>query len=150
MGEALEEYVKDLFAGTLNEEDKNVRMKKFQEKFSYFGNQNNPPDFMIKGGDAVEVKKIESKNSSLALNSSYPKKKLNAKSTMITSACKECENCYEKDMIYAVGVIDKNKETLSSLAFVFGQDYSAKEEIYEKVREKIKEGVTTIPDIEFN
>ena len=59
MGEALEEYVKDLFVGTIDLEDAGKRLERFQDIFSYVGNQNNPPDFMIKGGDAVEVKKVE-------------------------------------------------------------------------------------------
>lgn len=58
MGEALEEYVKDLFADTINEIDPRRRKTKQAEVFSYLGNQNNPPDFMIDGGDAIEVKKI--------------------------------------------------------------------------------------------
>ena len=45
MGEALEEYVKDIFAGTVNEKDENVRNQKLSEVFSYLGNQNNP-DFL--------------------------------------------------------------------------------------------------------
>ena len=149
MGTALEEYVKDLFAGTVNTIDENERMEKFQDVFSCTGNQNNPPDFMIKGGDAVEVKKIESPNSSLALNSSYPKHKLYSDSPMITKACRECEEWNVKDIIYAVGVVGKDKKTLNSLALVYGEDYAASQEVYEKTRAKIKSGITLIPDIEF-
>lgn len=47
MGAALEEYIKDMFAGTITTDNKE-RMKRFSEVFSYFGNQNNPPDFMIR------------------------------------------------------------------------------------------------------
>lgn len=149
MGEALEEYVKDLFAGTMDYKDENKRLKKFEDVFSYSGNQNNPPDFMIKQGDAVEVKKIESPNSSLALNSSYPKHKLYANSPMITKACRESEEWEVKDIIYTVGVVGKNKKELSSLAFIYGEDYAASQEIYENIRIKIKDGVTSIPDVEF-
>jgi len=108
MGAALEEYIKDMFAGTITTDNKE-RMKRFSEVFSYFGNQNNPPDFMIKGGDAVEVKKIESMGSGLALNSSYPKYKIFADSPMITQACKTAEKWEEKDIIYAVGVLPWHK-----------------------------------------
>lgn len=149
MGEALEEYVKDLFAGTIKETDEKKRISKQSEIFSYSGNQNNPPDFMIKGGDAVEVKKIESKGSSLALNSSYPKHKLFSDSLMITNSCRKCEDWEKKDIIYTVGVVGKDKKTLDSLAFVYGEDYCASKEIYEKIKAKIKEGILTIPDVEF-
>lgn len=150
MGKALEEYIKDLFAGTMNLEDSNERMEKLEEVFSYSGNQNNPPDFIIKGGDAVEVKKVESKNSSLALNSSYPKHKLYADSKMITKACKDCEDWDEKDIIYTVGIVGSDKKTLSSLAFIYGEDYAASKEVYERIRLCIKNGILTIPDIEFD
>lgn len=74
MGAALEDYIKDIFAGTVDETDLNVRNRLISETFCYLGNPNNPPDSMLKnGGDAIEVKKIEAPNAALALNSSYPK-----------------------------------------------------------------------------
>ena len=82
-GDALEEFIKDLFADSFNlaSEDRN---RKWNEVFSYLGNSNNPPDIILKGGDALEVKKIESKDASLALNSSYPKHTLRKDSPMIS------------------------------------------------------------------
>ena len=134
MGEALEEYVKDLFANTVDIEDEQIRNAAISATFSYLGNQNNPPDSMLHGGDAIEVKKIESKNSALALNSSYPKAKLFADSPMIKKECRECENWTVKDIIYAVGVLNKETQTLDSLAFVYGEDYCANKEIYENLK----------------
>lgn len=91
VGDALERYVQDLFIDgfDLSENDRNTRIS---EHFSYLGNTSNPPDMMLKGGDAIEVKKIESKNSDLALNSSYPKAKLFANNPMLTDACKTAEH----------------------------------------------------------
>ncbi len=57
MGEALEKYIKDAFAGTFGITDELERMKTFNQEFSWLGSQNNPPDIMIKSGDAIEVKK---------------------------------------------------------------------------------------------
>ena len=68
-GDALEEYVKDLFAGTFKMRE-DERLEKLEEVFSYLGNNSNPPDAMLRGGDAIEVKKIETLDASLALNSS--------------------------------------------------------------------------------
>lgn len=147
MGEALEEYIKDIFAGTVNENDVTVRNRKISKCFSYLGNQNNPPDSIIKGGDAIEVKKIESKGSSLALNSSYPKAKIFSKSTMITDACRNCETWTEKDIIYTVGVVKNN--ILSSLCMVYGVDYAASEGIYTRIKDVISNGVNSIPGVEF-
>lgn len=138
MGESLEEYIKDLFAGVLEDVSSEVRDAMIQNTFSYTGNQNNPPDAMLWGGDAIEVKKIESKNSALALNSSYPKHKLYSDSPMISTACREAETWNEKDIIYAVGVLDKKTEQLKSLAFVYGEDYCASKEVYEKIKNTIK------------
>src|SRR3712207_6393599 len=100
-GDALEEYIKDLFSGSFNLSDEE-RLKRWSEIFSYLGNNNNPPDIILRGGDAIEVKKIESKDASLALNSSYPKHTLRKDSPMISNACRVCENWEEKDIIYTV------------------------------------------------
>lgn len=148
MGEALEEYIKDIFSGTLFENDKNKRLEIISEVFSYLGNTNNPPDSILRGGDAIEVKKIENKTSSLALNSSYPKAKLYSNSSMITDACRNCGEWKEKDIIYAIGTCEKNK--LTSLIFVYGEDYAAENKIYENVKNKIKLGIETINGLEFS
>ena len=148
MGEALEEYIKDVFSGTLFEKDKNKRIEIISEVFSYLGNTNNPPDSILRGGDAIEVKKIENKSSSLALNSSYPKAKLYSNSSMITDACRNCEKWEEKDIIYTIGTCEKNK--LTSLIFLYGEDYAAENKIYENVKNKIKLGIETINDLEFS
>ena len=147
MGEALEEYIKDIFAGTVNETDENIRNQKLSKVFSYLGNQNNPPDSMLWGGDAIEVKKIESNDSSLALNSSYPKAKLFADSPMIKKACRTCENWTVKDMIYAVGVVDDNN--IKSLALVYGDDYCAEKSVYEQIKSVIKTGVESITGVDY-
>lgn len=145
-GDALEEYIKDLFAGSFNLSEIE-RIKKHSEVFSYLGNNSNPPDAMLKKGDAIEVKKIENNNSSLALNSSYPKCKIYANSPMIAKSCREAEDWQEKDLIYAVGVV--NNERLSHLCMVYGVDYCANEDTYLKIKSIIKSGVESIQGVEF-
>ena len=147
MGEALELYVKDIFCNALEIETLTQKNEIFSNYFSYIGNQNNPPDLMIKGGDAIEVKKLESLNSGIALNSSYPKNKLYSDSAMITKACRECEEWTEKDLLYVVGVT-KN-DVLKSLWFVYGDCYAASSEIYERIRTKISSGLRELADVEF-
>ncbi|MGD9677002.1 MAG: NgoPII family restriction endonuclease [Vulcanibacillus sp.] len=148
MGEALEMYIKDIFANTINETSEIKRNQRYNQVFSYLGNQNNPPDIIISNGDAIEVKKIESKNSGIALNSSYPKAMLYSDSQMITEACRTCENWTEKDIIYAVGVVNDNQ--LKSLCFIYGIDYAASSNIYERIKNAISTGILSIPDIEFS
>ena len=143
-GDALEEYVKDLFAGTFDFQEEK-RISKISDVFSYLGNDSNPPDAMLQQGDAIEVKKIESNNASLALNSSYPKHKLYANSPMISHACRNTEVWEEKDILYIVGIVQKNQ--LKHLCMVYGEDYCASTEIYEQLREKLKSGITSIPNI---
>lgn len=147
MGEALEEYIKDLFANTINFNNEQQRLQKISEVFSYLGNQNNPPDSILRFGDAIEVKKIEGKNASLALNSSYPKHRLYSDSSLITEACRHCEDWKEKDIIYAVGVVNGAK--LRSLCMVYGIDYAADCSTYERLRNIIVTGIKNIPDVEF-
>ena len=142
MGEGLENYIKDVFANTLNEEDSATKLETLSEIFSYQGNKNNPPDLILKNSDAIEIKKIESKNSAIALNSSYPKAKLYANSPMITTACRACENWDEKDMIYAIGHLPKGSEQLKSLWLVYGDCFCADIEVYERIK-------NTIEDVEF-
>ena len=147
MGEALESYIKDVFAGTLAETDENKRLERLEQAFSYLGNFTNPPDIIIRGGDAIEVKKIESPLSQLALNSSYPKAKLFADNPKITAACRNCEDWTEKDIIYAVGVV--NGSHLKKLFLVYGIDYAASEEIYKRIESVISWGLNTITDVEL-
>lgn len=146
-GDALEGYIKDVFAGVVNGGNSAARDEKLSECFSYLGNTNNPPDIMIRGGDAIEVKKITKITSGIALNSSYPKSKLFADSRMINKTCRECEEWSEKDMLYATGVV--NKGCLKLLMFVYGQDYCADKEVYERVYNAIKKGVKRIRGVEF-
>lgn len=149
IGDSLEEYIKDIFVSTQFENDENVRNSKILEYFSYTGNKNNPPDIIIKNGDAIEVKKIENITADLALNSSYPKSKLYSNSDMITEACRNCEYGWkEKDIIYAVGVVNKTNE-LYQLSFVYGIDYAASNNIYERIKNTIKNGIIDIENIEF-
>lgn len=146
VGDALEEYIKDLFADTFNMEEKE-RLERLSEVFSYLGNNSNPPDAMLRNGDAIETKKIESNNVALALNSSYPKQRLYSDSSMISSACRNAEDWTVKDMIYAVGVV-KNSQ-LRQLAMVYGMDYCASEECYKRIKTTIKNGVESITNVEF-
>jgi len=148
MGEALENYIKDALADTFDSNDEESRLKTYNKVFSWLGSQNNPPDIMIKGGDAIEVKKTQSANSSLALNSSYPKTDLRLTSPMITSECRDCEEWAVKDLIYCVGYTSDTE--LKSLWIISGNIFAAKHETYQRVKDTISEGIKTIPDVIFS
>ncbi len=136
-GESLEGFVKDAFAGTFSIEDAQHKLQAYQTLFSYLGNQNNPPDFMIRGGDAVEVKKLERKAPRLALNSSYPKAELRADSPMITKACRDAETWSRKDLLYVVGRLE-GQDSVRTLWLSYGDCYAAASSVYERAREAIK------------
>lgn len=144
-GEQLEFYIKDAIAGsfTLPHYKKESVYKKV---FSYLGNQNNPPDMIIKNSDAYEIKKIESPKSSLALNSSPPKDKLLSTDTRITNECRNCESYKwsEKDLFYVVGYVKGGK--IKYLFFIQGVCYAADHSIYDRVYNPIKKETSCVID----
>jgi hypothetical protein len=103
---------------------------------------------MIKGGDAIEVKKTQSANSGLALNSSYPKSDIHSNSPMITKECKDSEDWTIKDLIYCVGHTTDTE--LKSLWMVYGSIYAAKHETYQRIKNTISHGIKTITDVVFS
>ena len=149
MGEGLETYIKDIFASTTNMADEQIELEILSRIYSYQGNKNNPPDLILKNSDAIEIKKIESKNTAIALNSSYPKAKLYSDSSMITSACRDCEEWDIKDMLYSVGFVPKGTEQLKSLWLVYGDCFCADKQTYERIKDTISNGINTIPNVEF-
>ena len=147
IGNALEAYIKDLFANTLLCDDEYSKLHTYNEVFSYTGNQNNPPDIILRNGDAIEVKKVQTNANALALNSSYPKDRLYADSPMLTRECRTCEQWDIKDIIYAVG--NTTNTDLKELWFVYGDCYAADKAVYERFRDIITDGLHSIPNIEL-
>jgi len=147
VGEPLEYYIKDLFCNTLAITDRNEKDRRYSDYFSYLGNQNNPPDFVIRNGDAVEVKKIESLSGDLELNSSYPRNKLNSDDPMISKGCRKCEEWSQKDLIYIIGTV--NKGSLKSIWLVYGDCYAADRAIYRRIANTIRQGITEIQGVQF-
>ena len=143
LGSDFEKMIQNSFCNSYNLSDAE-KVKIESEYFSYLANQNNPPDLIIRNGDAVEIKKIETKDGTIALNSSFPKDKLYSNSTMITESCRKCEDRWvEKDICYIIGSIDKNK-SIQSLWFVYGDCYCAKPEIYTRIKNKITDGINQL------
>lgn len=140
VGEKLEIFIKDAIADTFNTTAEKAN-KKYSEVYSWLGAQNNPPDLIIRNGDAFEIKKIESiGGGNLALNSSHPKDRLYSDDSKITNACRVCEDTpwKEKDIYYTIGVVPK-KSAVKKLFFVHGLCYVANREVYEKIHSVIKD-----------
>lgn len=145
LGEPLEDYIKDAFSGAmgLNLQSK---FKSHEKAFSYGGSKNHPPDAVLKYGDAIEVKKVESIGD-IPLNSSYPKNKLYRNDPKLTSFCRNIDdgNWDVKDIIYAIGCVDKKSHILKSLVMVYGSIYCADKEYYEPIFNSIKESIKCAP-----
>lgn len=139
VGIALEFYIKDSFCDSYDIIDKDEIYNRF---FSLLGNKNNPPDFIIRNNDAIEVK--QQKNfGKIQLNSSYPHSKLYSTSSLITEECRDCEDGWtEKDVIYAIGyVIDKKIE---ALFMIYGDCFAARPRFYEEKKNLITESLSEI------
>lgn len=138
LGAAFEDYVKNAFANCLGQSVRDIKHARYQT-FSYLGNSNNPPDAMLIGGDAIEIKKLESLGTSqLQLNSSYPKNKLYSDNPEISNQCRTCEEWSEKDMLYVVGQVKNQK--LHNLFFIYGDLYCDSHTVYESAENAIKGG----------
>lgn len=144
VGSGLEDYVRDLFL------EKSIgNGKPVSDIFSYLGQKNHPPDLILRDGDALEIKKIESINaSSIQLNSSYPRDILYANDEKITDKCKNCEieSWIEKDIFYVIGFV-KSRE-VKSIFFVQGNCIAASYNSYIKLYNAIKDSINT-NDYEF-
>lgn len=108
IGDALEYFIKDIFADTVSASDFNKKMVKYSEVFSYSGNNNNPPNFMLKNGDAIQFNQINSLATNIQLISSYPRSRLFYDDSGITTACRNCENWEIKDIIYIMAVTENS------------------------------------------
>lgn len=146
MGDALEEYIKDLFAGTVEETDERKRLHQISSVFSYLGNASNPPDSMLRGGDAIEVKKLQAIND-IALNSSHPKRKLRIDNPKINQYCRQCEEWTERDMLYVIGICTAQK--IKSLCFVYGDEYCADIETYSRIETVVRTSLKSIENTEL-
>lgn len=140
VGQQLEFYVKDALCGSfrVGQQEKETR---YHEVFSLLGNQNSPPDAIIRGGDAYEIKKIQTLTASIALNSAPPKDRLHRNDPRVTEACRRCEsgNWQTKDMFYVVGCTQNSK--IKYLFFVHGTCYSAEREVYEMIATHLKRDI---------
>ena len=149
-GQALEDYVKNAFADCISD-DRQTQIRKLNATFSYLGNSHNPPDAVLRGSDAIEIKKLEKADTpQLQLNSSYPKDKLHSNNPKISSTCRTCESApWEvKDMLYVIGHV--NNRQLKLLFFVYGDLYCDDKGVYEGIESTIKDGLRSIDGVGFS
>lgn len=144
-GDMLEDYVLDAYANTFGL-DGHARDSVLQTVFSYLGNSSTPPDAMLRGGDAIEVKKFKRiSNADLPLNSSYPKDKIHRNDQSLTEMCRTCEQWTDKDMVYCIGYL--NASSIKRLWITYGDCFCSDEAIYQRIANTITSGLNQIPGI---
>ena len=147
-GDKLEDYVLDAYANSFAL-DGVPRDNALQTVFSYLGNSSTPPDAMLLGGDALEVKKFEHiSNDDLPLNSSYPKDVPHSNNPLLTETCKTCEQWTVKDMAYHIGFLDGN--AVKRLWIAYGDCFCAKEAVYQTIASTITNGLNQIHGISLS
>lgn len=149
LGEAFEVYIKNVFAGAFGLTG-TAYQKKIEEAFSYQGSASKPPDLMIRGGDAIEIKKLQTKDSQIQLNSSFPKNKLHIEDSRVSSEAKNAEVWTEKDILYVVGNVDAKAKTVKSMWWVYGDCFCADSSVYQSVSNKISDALTQIEEFDFS
>lgn len=139
VGDQLEFFIKDLVADSFHKATKDEKQKEHDKHFCWTGKQNSPPDMMVRGGDAIEVKKSESIGSTRDLNSSPPRQTLSYDDERLDDDCKKAEEgAWEKDVIYALGS-RVNGGSIGFMWMVYGDCWCAKTESYEFVRERVSD-----------
>lgn len=152
-GERLEYFVKDLLAGSIDKDGVEDKTASHKRCLSWLGSQNHPPDLMIRGGEAIEVKKTRNKHSKLQLNSSTPRTKLRADMKRVNSDCQSCEDGIggwtEKDMVYVIGS-RVSKQRVGFLWVVYGDCWCDESNVYNEVTDSIEEAISENPPANGN
>jgi hypothetical protein len=125
-------YLKDAISGTSKSSKEKKPKTRYKETFSYLGNKNSPPDFIIKDGDAFVIKKNQTVKSGLILGNSPPKDCLTWNDPWILKNCRKVDGGQwnKKDIFYVTCMIEKDK--IKYLYFIQGQCLVADKEVYEK------------------
>jgi hypothetical protein len=132
-GSQFEAFAKNMFAECLGALPARVDAC-WERTFSWLGGSNNPPDFMIRSGDAVEVKSNRG-TGQIQLNSSPPKRTLKVDDPRIQAGCRTCEEWTEKDFLYCIGKC--NEGYVEALWLIDGHCVADNSDVYDILFEKI-------------
>lgn len=147
MGDDLEDYVKNAYADTFDPGlPDHERRLRFERTFAWLGNSSNPPDLLLRGGDAVEVKKLAASSRAIQLNSSSPKDRLWADDPRVASGAVTAERWTSRDMVYWLASV--NGRRLIDMWVVFGNVFCAQRETYDRISKYIAGAVAELPDLD--
>lgn len=145
VGEGFEVFVRRALANDFESANEVELTAKTQHLFSYASSNSSPPDLMIRGGDAIEIKKFEAVPSTIQLNSSYPKAFLYSDYPLLSQECRHCEVWTRKDLVYILAVIKKGQ--IQEIWLVDGACYAAERDVYEAVFARVKDSVHLTQDL---
>lgn len=144
-GVSLEYFVRDAFAGTFGNLGGTQRWA--NTCFSYLGGGNTPPDMILMGSDAIEVKK-ENGVGQLQLNSSFPLDKLYHNNPKLSNAASSCDggNWISKDILYVIGTDPHAQVGPKKLWMIYGDCLSASPQVFQTLENDITQAVQSIPN----
>lgn len=140
LGKPFEIFAKNMFAQSLGALSQHVDTA-WERTFSWRGSANHPPDFMVRGGDAVEVK-THGNIGQIQLNSSPPKRTLKVTDPRIQDDCRTCEEWSEKDFLYFIGLA--NSEYVKALWLIDGRCIADSAHTYDMIFDKLALTVTDL------
>lgn len=151
VGDLAELYIKDLYCNSIFIDNLADKYKEYENFFSFVGGKSTPPDAIVYHGEAVEIKKQENLSyGDIALNSSHPADFLYSDSKLLSRECKNCEpNWTKKNMVYTILNFAPKKKKLQSVWFAYGNCFAAKREIYQKLKDAIKEAIIKLNNLEL-
>ncbi|WP_452223590.1 NgoPII family restriction endonuclease [Lacinutrix chionoecetis] len=146
MGEALEQYILDSYCNSFKIIDEDERLEEHRKVFSFLGSKSKMPDAIVRGAEALEIKK--SSQSTVQLNSSSPKHTLKCSNKRIAASARICEDkeWIEREMLYCFGYIPSKKNLLKSIWFVYGRIFCDLQEVYEVTANKIESNLEELQD----
>ena len=137
----IEYYVKDAISGSFQSVKNKKATDRYQEVFSYIGNKNKPPDMIIKGGDALVIKIINTYKGSFTINNSPPKDRIMWNDPWIIKNCRMIDGGQwnSKDLFYVIGSTQKRR--INYLLFMQGRCFIPEEKIYTKKINDLKKNI---------
>jgi hypothetical protein len=142
-GASLEVFAKNFYSGSLGKLPTQMASD-WEVAFSFLGSKNQPPDFMVKGGDAVEVKIASGQ--AIQLNSSPPKQFLYSTDPRINRKCVEAELWTKKDFVYFVGALSATGSSsyVSNAWIIDGSCVAATDSTYSGLSTHIRDSLLEI------
>jgi hypothetical protein len=137
----MEYYVKDAISGSFNSVKDKKPTDRYNGLFSYLGSKTQPPDMIIRGGDALVIKTIKTYKGSFTINNSPPKDRLMWNDPWIIKNCRRIDGGQwtSKDLFYVIGWIEKKR--MKYLNFIQGSCFLPEQKFWNKKTDDLKKNI---------